>query len=241
MFRSLWIYVFALRKNKNVQIILFIYLFMQAVHLRFGFSFRFVSSPAGSLPSHGMSWLGFRLLPIVCLLDAQILLRRYAVQCPSSWVLGPFSGFSVGFALQFDSRRNETDNCMFWLRPAIVLFAPVQPRSSGLGLGLVLLAAAVHLWQYFHNFCIFFPPTSSPTVGACVNINFSRRFNPDYPLTVKFFTQKLCLLASQPCVCLWLFGWDSVDFQSLNPFFLSLAALSLPIPGLSSVCVLRER
>lgn len=59
------------------------------------------------------------------------------------------------------------DNIFIIFASFFAVFAVVIGSDNGIGIG------------------------ASPTVGACVNINFSRRFNPDYPLTVKFFTQKL--------------------------------------------------
>jgi len=80
-------------ENKNVQIILFIYLFMQAVHLRFGFSFVLQAVLnriyIWTYPFWAGSGLAIGLLPFVCLLDAQILLRRLGLRVlrPVSFVL----------------------------------------------------------------------------------------------------------------------------------------------------------
>jgi len=217
---------------------------MQAVHLRFGFSFVLQAVLnriyIWTYPFWAGSGLAIGLLPFVCLLDAQILLRRLGLRVlrPVSFVL--FVVFVV-FGFVCSSIRGGTKrtiacfDCRLQLSCSLRPSLLVLPILAVLHAGFLDCQSAVAGWllctcdNIFIIFASFF--RSSPTVGACVNINFSRRFNPDYPLTVKFFTQNF---SAFPALCLSLAFRLSLSRnpQSAIPFF-----HFSPCPSASQLCL----
>lgn len=103
-------------------------------------------------------------------------------------------------SIPFDSIRNGTKRTIACFDCRLQLSCNCHSHCRCLVLVLrCCLCTCDNIFIIFASFSIFFffaafcrcHRRNERTVGACVNINFSRRFNPDYPLTVKFFTQKL--------------------------------------------------
>lgn len=101
------------------------------LHLRFGCHFSGFHAHS-SLCSDSDS-------DFVCLLDAQILLRRLGLN--SLYLLHSFS-------LSLSSIRNETDNCMFWLPPAIVLPLPLGSACVAVAVTVAVAAAAAGVLRW---------------------------------------------------------------------------------------------
>lgn len=226
-------------ENKNVQIILFIYLFIYAgcASSIWGFV-----RPVGCVQSQMYVDVHTDIYIYICPFgqDRQsgpcysyVYLTRkssYGGSSSESFVLFVVFRFLCSSIRGGTKRTIACFDCRLQLscslRSSLVLAILAGLCAGSPVCGCWLLCTCDNIFIIFASFF-----RSSPTVGACVNINFSRRFNPDYPLTVKFFTQNFSV-CFRTCVCLWLFGCDSAAIPLRFSLASFVSAYSWIVPRL---------